>query len=541
MDSNSLPLSNLSPAQRKAFNSHLNDLWDEYQDELSDLIIEAKTMVPNSLYFDDDPTGQARLQLEEYARKANLIAQDYYRNVRAAWAEAAGITMPDYKEAQVSSDRAFWQIVGGYNNTMHVGAKFTDVINGRSKAGLTMDYLWATNTQHYTDDDWARLAKDIINETARLTGRFTAQNDPTRPKYARVPQGKTCAFCSMLASRGFVYASEDTAGKWNKYHHDCDCKIVPSWGETKLDGYDPDKLKNMWKESSQDSGGMKAALARMRRKFASLLTDGVTPEPETLSPELDKLYKTSQPLQHLAQLTAKAVNPHIGTTPRGVYDPYANNCQRCCQIAELRLRGYDVTAAPLGKNDHSNYNYLYISNWQTRDGKQRQWTNGAPRRNATSILEELNAYPVGSRFFISGQWQDKWGGGGHVWNAEIVMENGTKTVKMHDLQGDGRDPDKYLSRVKRGKSAYIRVDDMVPSDALAPGHDMNFDTELPTPNPWVIGKKTTAPTADEANANRWDITDQQIIDSWHEYVEWDYSDPSVPAIAPDGKEIKPQK
>ena len=94
MDSNSLPPSNLSPAQRKAFNSHLNDLWDDYQDELSDLIIEAKTMVPNSLYLDDDPTGQARLQLEEYARKANLIAQDYYRNVRAAWAEAAGITMP---------------------------------------------------------------------------------------------------------------------------------------------------------------------------------------------------------------------------------------------------------------------------------------------------------------------------------------------------------------------------------------------------------------------------------------------------------------
>ena len=34
MDSNSLPPSNLSPAQRKAFNSHLNDLWDDYQEQL---------------------------------------------------------------------------------------------------------------------------------------------------------------------------------------------------------------------------------------------------------------------------------------------------------------------------------------------------------------------------------------------------------------------------------------------------------------------------------------------------------------------------
>lgn len=277
MDSNSLPLSNLSPAQRKAFNGHLNDLWDDYQDELADLIIEAKTMVPNSLYFGDDPTTEARRQLEDYARKANLIAQDYYRNVRGAWAEAAGISMPDYKEAQVSSDRAFWQIVGGYNNTMHVGAKFTDVINGRSKAGLTMDHLWAINTRGYTEDDWARLAKDVINETARLTGRFTAQNDPTRPKYARVPQGRTCAFCAMLASRGFVYASEDTAGKWHRYHHDCDCKIVPSWGETKLDGYEPDKFKRMYKAAKSRAGTSEtnAVMKAMNHMFPDELTSGV--------------------------------------------------------------------------------------------------------------------------------------------------------------------------------------------------------------------------------------------------------------------------
>lgn len=295
MDSNSLPLSNLSPAQRKAFNGHLNDMWDDYQDELADLIIEAKTMVPNSLYFGDDPTTEARRQLEDYARKANLIAQDYYRNVRAAWAEAAGISMPDYKEAQVSSDRAFWQIVGGYNNTMHVGAKFTDIINGRSKAGLTMDHLWAINTQGYTEDDWARLAKDIINETARLTGRFTAQNDPTRPKYARVPQGKTCAFCAMLASRGFVYASEDTAGKWHRYHHDCDCKIVPSWGETEIDGYDPDKLKAIYQQAKNaakaagDGSDPNTVLSWMRSESPDMFTDGSEFAPDLRIPRGSRL------------------------------------------------------------------------------------------------------------------------------------------------------------------------------------------------------------------------------------------------------------
>ena len=314
MDSNSLPLSNLSPAQRKAFNGHLNDMWDDYQDELADLIIEAKTMVPNSLYFGDDPTTEARRQLEDYARKANLIAQDYYRNVRAAWAEAAGISMPDYKEAQVSSDRAFWQIVGGYNNTMHVGAKFTDVINGRSKAGLTMDYLWAVNTRGYTEDDWARLAKDIINETARLTGRFTAQNDPTRPKYARVPQGKTCAFCAMLASRGFVYASEDTAGKWHRYHHDCDCKIVPSWGETEIDGYDPDKLKAIYQQAKNaakaagDGSDPNTVLSWMRSESPDTFTDGSEFAPDLRIPRGSRLE------QQLGEAYTRRVNRLLNKT-----------------------------------------------------------------------------------------------------------------------------------------------------------------------------------------------------------------------------------
>ena len=33
----------------------------------------------------------------------------------------------------------------------------------------------------------------------------------------------------MLASRGFVYASEDKAGALGQYHKDCDCEIIPSW------------------------------------------------------------------------------------------------------------------------------------------------------------------------------------------------------------------------------------------------------------------------------------------------------------------------
>lgn len=205
-------------------------------------------MVPNSTYDEGGPLENAQAQLAQYARQANLIAQDYYRNVRSAWALAAHVELPDFQPAQVTSDRAAWQVFGGYNDSDFVGLKFTDVINGRARSGVTMQDLWASKTAGYDDDQWARLAKDIINSTARLTQRFTAEKDPSKPRYARVPQGPTCEFCIMLASRGFVYWSEESAGKFSGYHRDDNCQIVSSWGSMQVNGYDPDGMKARYKE-----------------------------------------------------------------------------------------------------------------------------------------------------------------------------------------------------------------------------------------------------------------------------------------------------
>lgn len=242
----SLPLSNLSDSQRQAFEHHLNTLYDDYLEEIANLIIEAKTMVANATYDEGDPLENTQAQLAQYARQANLIAQDYYRNVRSAWALAAHVELPDFQPAQVTSDRAAWQVFGGFNDTDFAGLKFSDVINGRAKSGMTMQDLWAKKTAGYDDAQWEQLAKDIINSTTRLTQQFTAEKDPSEPRYARVPQGPTCAFCIMLASRGYVYWSDESAGKFNGYHRDDNCQIVSSWGKTRINGYDPDAMKKRY-------------------------------------------------------------------------------------------------------------------------------------------------------------------------------------------------------------------------------------------------------------------------------------------------------
>lgn len=79
--------------------------------------------------------------------------------------------------------------------------------------------------------------------------RSTVERNAER--WARVPVGSyTCPFCVMLASRGFVYATEKSAGSSGQYHAYCDCALVPSGkkGAANIDGYDPDKLYDLYKK-----------------------------------------------------------------------------------------------------------------------------------------------------------------------------------------------------------------------------------------------------------------------------------------------------
>lgn len=102
------------------------------------------------------------------------------------------------------------------------------------------------------------------------------ETDPVRPRWARVPKGRTCAWCAMLASRGWVYHSAESAGAVaNSFHRDCDCQIVPNWDDKKrrIDGYDPDELydeyKRAWRKNDTDA----QTVARMRQLYPGRYSD----------------------------------------------------------------------------------------------------------------------------------------------------------------------------------------------------------------------------------------------------------------------------
>lgn len=141
------------------------------------------------------------------------------------------------------------------------------------------------------------LVSTAVNEYVLRPGRQTiaqaTRQDPSRPRWARVPSGKeTCAFCLTMASRGFVYGSEAAASfagsRFEVYHGACDCVPTPEWSDDpRIDGYDPDGMYDMYLQARAEAGVFDLAgrgttenddlsiLQAMRRLYPDQLTDGV--------------------------------------------------------------------------------------------------------------------------------------------------------------------------------------------------------------------------------------------------------------------------
>lgn len=97
-----------------------------------------------------------------------------------------------------------------------------------------------------TKDIVRNYLQDVINDSIRTTGDANLWRDYERGlvkgKWCRVPVGKTCAWCMMLASQGAWYLSKDTAlykggAHGDKYHDNCDCIAVYHNDAEDIKGY----------------------------------------------------------------------------------------------------------------------------------------------------------------------------------------------------------------------------------------------------------------------------------------------------------------
>lgn len=112
-------------------------------------------------------------------------------------------------------------------------------------------------THELGDDEFLqRMSQDVYTEVYHHANRTTKHNAiKNKLRYARVPMGNACAFCLMLATRGFDYYTRTSAGEdKGHYHIHCHCKIVAGTKNTKVAGYDPDGLNKRIKQVADSLG-----------------------------------------------------------------------------------------------------------------------------------------------------------------------------------------------------------------------------------------------------------------------------------------------
>lgn len=448
---------NLPLERRKALEQVLDQAWKDYQDDLTNLTDAAADEIETVL--ERDPLN-ARETVREYTAAANRLADDYYTTVRTAWAEYAGVTMPDFDPgADLEPERVLWQVQGGFSSTDYNGLTYSQVMAGQARSGATIDDLWPSFSNI---DDAQQFITDMIRTGARLTERRNIRLDPTKPKWARVPKGsKTCAFCALLASRGYAYTSEEAAGgKGNIYHTDCHCQPMPNWGKQALTGYDEaaykDEYERMKALADREYDG---DILKAYRRSPGVCTDSVVPEALKKTPgrppkfDADHPFRTFLGSRNLRD-AVMGTNPMFGEGPE-----YQNNCQRCVVAYEMRRRGYAVTAMPRPMDPRTGLPAIDTDTNRWVNAFKGDWRSCGSDTGLDGASGLLREWGKGSRAFIEVEWLD---GTRHVFVAENLKDG----IHFIDPQTGSMNVSRYFGIVNHGMTRIMRVDDAEPTELV---------------------------------------------------------------------------
>lgn len=123
----------------------------------------------------------------------------------------------------------------------------------------------------------------LVKQTAEDTKIKNGMRDGA--EFAWIPAGDSCAFCLVLASRGWQRISKKTLknGHAEHIHANCDCTYTVRFDSTtEVEGYDPELYRRMW-----DDADGKNAKEKMRNLRKEVRTDefiGKYGLDDTLSP-----------------------------------------------------------------------------------------------------------------------------------------------------------------------------------------------------------------------------------------------------------------
>ena len=228
------------------------DLFERYRDDL-ELVLEAGRTSVENLYARAAQIAESDEELDFLVRAAysetirdlmgpvDVVAGDFYTDERSG----SGVTsqMGEVRLRPLDTyDRAFDMVV--------------DEALAQASADGRIGKLAGAG-----DRLLMGRAESVLDAYVRA--------DPSKPRWAIVPQPTACAFCITIASRGFTYATERSAGR--QRHDGCRCTPVVDHDvkNPALEGYDLDSLKNLYADlvDNADSNKLKDITKEFKRRM----------------------------------------------------------------------------------------------------------------------------------------------------------------------------------------------------------------------------------------------------------------------------------
>lgn len=204
--------------------------------------------------------------LTQHYSAANIaIGSDYYEQSRARAGVRFGFTTPQNEVAPLKS--------------------VEELVRG------AMDPLWqpANSVLDYNDaisQAQSRVeanVEKVVADAGRNELIDAIEKDRYARGFARVARPDACSFCLMLAARGAVYKTAESAGQvnastvWpdakgtvNRYHVNCHCTVQPLFGSSYEAPAHVRDAEALYNESTKNVSGSKAKQAAFRKALYEL-------------------------------------------------------------------------------------------------------------------------------------------------------------------------------------------------------------------------------------------------------------------------------
>ena len=190
--------------------------------------------------------GLTRLLRRDLQRLRSLLRGPRLEDAVGDWIDAVAAVIEQYGETSAALAADFYE-------TQRDAAEATSPFRAelapappreQSEASLrwASKDVWQARGQTAVLDEAQRrgesVAQKLVADQGRETVRRAVRADRDAVAFARAAALGACSFCKLMASRGAVYASADSAGREAnerftgdasvvKFHDDCHCTIVP--------------------------------------------------------------------------------------------------------------------------------------------------------------------------------------------------------------------------------------------------------------------------------------------------------------------------